>query len=78
VQLYRYSVSQSSKSCRHNTLYCFSSVCCCLFCYDSVRKLLDTPLYISFTIICPSVHLPIAVRGFQVQALNSTLQFHCA
>jgi len=46
VQLYRYFVSQSSEFCRHNPLCWFStSVCCCLFCYDSVRKLLDIPLY---------------------------------
>jgi hypothetical protein len=35
-QLYRYSVSQSSEFCRHNTLCCFStSVYCCkrIFCY---------------------------------------------
>jgi hypothetical protein len=34
VQLYRYSVSQSSEFCRHNPLCCFStSVYCCLFRY---------------------------------------------
>jgi len=37
-------MSQSSEFDRYNTLCCFSmSVCCCLFRYDSVRKLLDTP-----------------------------------
>jgi len=46
--LYRYFVSQSSEFCRHNPLCCFStSVYCCLFRYDSVRKLLDTPSYLS-------------------------------
>jgi hypothetical protein len=36
VQLYRYFMSQSSKSCRHNPLCCFSAsvyCCCCLFRY---------------------------------------------
>jgi hypothetical protein len=45
VQLYRCFVSQSSEFCRHNTLCCFSKsvyCCCCLFRYDSVRKLSDT------------------------------------
>jgi hypothetical protein len=48
VQLYRYFVSQSSVFYRHNPLCCFStSICCscCLFRYDSVRKLLDIPSY---------------------------------
>jgi hypothetical protein len=48
VQLYRYFVSQSSEFCRHNPLCCFSTIvyfCCCLFRYDSVRKLLDIPSY---------------------------------
>jgi hypothetical protein len=36
MQLYRYFVSQSSEFCRHNSLCCFwTSVCCCLFRYDS-------------------------------------------
>jgi hypothetical protein len=62
-QLYRYSVSQSSEFYRHNPLCCISTrvyYCCCLFLYDSVRKLLDT---ISYTFLihlmratCP-VHL---------------------
>jgi hypothetical protein len=44
--LYRYSVSQSSEFRRHNPLCCFStSVYCCYFVIDSVRKLLDTPSY---------------------------------
>jgi hypothetical protein len=45
MPLYRYFVSQSSEFCRHNPLCCFSTCVyyCCLFCYDSVRKLLDTP-----------------------------------
>jgi len=44
--LYRYTVSQSSEFCRHNPLCCLlTSVCCCLFRYDSDRKLLDKPLY---------------------------------
>jgi len=45
--LYRYFVSTFSEFCRHNPLYCFSAsvYCCCLFLYDSVRKLLDTPSY---------------------------------
>jgi len=35
---------QSGGFCSHNALCCFSaSVCCCLFRYDLVRKLLDTP-----------------------------------
>jgi hypothetical protein len=43
--MYRYFVSQSSEFCRHNTLCCFStSVYCCLFRYDSFRKLLDTAI----------------------------------
>jgi len=48
VQFYRYFVSQSSEFCRHNPLCCFSTCvhCCCLFRYDSVRKLLDTPSYV--------------------------------
>jgi hypothetical protein len=49
VQLYRYFVSQSSEFCRHNPLCCFSTSVyfCCLFRYNSVRKLLDTPSYTS-------------------------------
>jgi hypothetical protein len=48
VQLYRYFVIQSRDSCRQNPLLCFSTsvnycCCSCLFRYDSVRKLLDTP-----------------------------------
>jgi hypothetical protein len=42
MKLYRYFVSQSSEFCRHNTLCCFPTsvyYCCCLFRYDSVRKL---------------------------------------
>jgi len=42
-------LSQSSEFCRHHPLCCFStSVYCCkrIFCYDSVRKLLDTPSYV--------------------------------
>jgi len=50
VQLYHYSVSQSSDFCRHDALCCFPTNCCCFCCcwfrYDSVRKLLDTPSYI--------------------------------
>jgi hypothetical protein len=47
VQLYRYFVSESSEFCRHNPLCCFStSVYCCYFVVDSVRKLLDTLSYI--------------------------------
>jgi hypothetical protein len=39
-------MSQSIEFCRHNPLYCFLTIVyCCLFCYDSVRKLLDTPSY---------------------------------
>jgi hypothetical protein len=40
-------VSQSSEFFRHNPLCCFSTsvYCCCLFLYDSVRKLLDTLSY---------------------------------
>jgi hypothetical protein len=50
VQLYRYFVSQSSEFCHHNPLCCFSaSVYCCLFRYDPVRKLLDTPPYVNCT-----------------------------
>jgi len=48
VQLYRYFVSQSSEFCRHNPLCYFlmSVYCCsCLFRYNLVRKLLDTPSY---------------------------------
>jgi hypothetical protein len=47
VQLYDYFVSQSSEFCGHNPLYCFSTSVyhCCLFRYDSVRELLDTPSY---------------------------------
>jgi hypothetical protein len=45
VQLYRYSVTQSSDFCRHNTLCCFSVVV--YFAIYSVRKLLDTPLEIA-------------------------------
>jgi hypothetical protein len=46
VKLYRYFMCQSSEFCRHNPLCCFStSVCCCLFRYDSVRKLLDIYSY---------------------------------
>jgi len=46
MQLYRYFMSQYSEFCRHSPLRCFStSVYCCLFRYDSVRKLLDTPSY---------------------------------
>jgi hypothetical protein len=39
--------SQYSEFCRHNPLCCFSTSVyyCCLFRYDSVRKLLDTPSY---------------------------------
>jgi len=45
--LYGYFVSQSSEFCLHNPLCCFSAnvYCCCLFCYGSVRKLLDIPSY---------------------------------
>jgi len=46
VQLYHYFVSQFSEFCRHNPLCCFSTCVCCLFRYDSVRKLLDTTSYI--------------------------------
>jgi len=46
VQLYHYFVSQSSGFYCHNPLCCFSkSVYCCLFRYDSVRRLLDTLSY---------------------------------
>jgi hypothetical protein len=47
VQLYRYFVSQSIEFCHHNPLCCFSMrvYSCCLFIYDSVRKLLDTTAY---------------------------------
>jgi len=50
VQLHRYFVSQSSEYWRHNPSCYFSTSvrCCCLLHYDSVRKLLDTPSYISF------------------------------
>jgi len=47
LQLDRYFDSQSNEFCRHDPLCCFStSVYCCkpVFRYDSVRKLLDTPL----------------------------------
>jgi hypothetical protein len=48
VQFYRYFVSQLSEFCRYNPLCYFStSVYCCLYRYDSVRKLLDTPSYVS-------------------------------
>jgi hypothetical protein len=46
-----YFVSQSSEFCRHNTLCCFStSVCCCYFFIDSVRKVLDTHSYLSTSV----------------------------
>jgi hypothetical protein len=46
MQLCRYFMSQYNEFCRHNPSYYFSMrVCCCLFRYDSVRKLLDTPSY---------------------------------
>jgi len=50
VQLYCHFVSQSSEFCRHNPLCCFSTsvYLCCLFRYDLVRKLLDTPSYLYF------------------------------
>jgi hypothetical protein len=51
MQLYHYFMSQSSEFCHHNPLCCFSTcVCCCkcIFCYDSVWKLLDTPSYDTF------------------------------
>jgi len=39
-------VNQSSEFCRHNPLcYLSTSVFCCYFVIDSVRKLLDTPSY---------------------------------
>jgi hypothetical protein len=50
VQLCRYSVSQPSEFCRHNPLCCFSTSNTKgkrIFRYDSVRKLLDTPTYIT-------------------------------
>jgi hypothetical protein len=46
VQLYRYSVSQSSEFCRHNPLCCFltsNTKGKLIFSYDSIRKLLDNP-----------------------------------
>jgi hypothetical protein len=47
VQLCRYFVSRSSEFFRHNPFCCFSTSVsfCCLFRYDSVRKLLDTSSY---------------------------------
>jgi hypothetical protein len=51
VQLYRYFVSQSNEFCRHNPLYCFSTMFIIIivvyFVMYSVRKLLDTPSYLS-------------------------------
>jgi hypothetical protein len=47
--LYRYFVSQSSEFCRHNPLCCLSTsvyFCKRIFRYPSVRKLLDTPVFI--------------------------------
>jgi len=47
LQLYHSFVSQSSEFCSHNPLCCFwtSVYCRCLFRYDSVREILDTPSY---------------------------------
>jgi hypothetical protein len=46
VQLYRYFVSKYIDFCRHNPLCCLStSVYCCYFVIDSVRKLLNTASY---------------------------------
>jgi len=58
VQHYRYFVSQSSEFCRHNPLCCFSTnvYCCCLFHYDSVWKLLGTPLYMCLQVITTSAY----------------------
>jgi hypothetical protein len=60
LQLYRYFVSQSSEFCRHNPLCCFlrSIYCCCSFRYDSVRKLLDTPSYVTICgqNLCSELH----------------------
>jgi hypothetical protein len=50
VQFYCCFVSQSREFCHHNPLCYFStSVCCCkrIIRYDSVRKLLVTPSYLS-------------------------------
>jgi hypothetical protein len=50
MQLYLYFMSQSSEFCRHNTLCGFSTSNTTgkrIFRYDSVRKLLDTPLYLT-------------------------------
>jgi hypothetical protein len=47
MQLYRYFVSQSSEFCRHNPGFIVIVI---YFVIDSVRKLLDTPLYSLATI----------------------------
>jgi hypothetical protein len=42
---------ESSEFCHHNPLGCFSTsvyFCCCLFCYDSFWKHLDTTLYAEY------------------------------
>jgi len=39
-------LTRESVICRHNPFCCFSmNGYCCLFCYNPVRKLLDTPSY---------------------------------
>jgi hypothetical protein len=53
VQLYRHFMSQSSEFCRHKPLWCLPTsvyCCCCLFRYDSVRKLLDITWYTTLDI----------------------------
>jgi hypothetical protein len=58
-QLYRYFVSQSSEFCHHNPSCCFSTSNTKgkrIFYYDSVRKLLDTPSYLSTKLARPQVH----------------------
>jgi hypothetical protein len=72
LQLHCYFMSQSGEFYRHNPLCCFStSVYCCkhIFRYDSVRKLLDTPSYVTES---PPPLIPKAAIGNDPELVQST------
>jgi hypothetical protein len=64
MQLYRHFVSQSNEFCSHNPLCCFSTSVCCrrrcfYFAIDSVRKLLDTPSYVTACFMVLTANQPV-------------------
>jgi len=79
VQYYRCFVSQSSEFYRHNPLCCFSTSVlyfCCFFRNDSVRKLLDTFLYL-VVIKMRTIFNTVEFRELIFFLLDMSELYHC-